>query len=227
MYSTLIFESMERLKKQTSKRKNGSSQRPGGRTLTKLETKVLKSHAAMDSNARRGNIPVLRAVFFKGTQCPVLRLKLALFAINSSVGGVINTVCAINLANLIAGTAWDDVFEEFRILRAHLEYRPHQIHYSSVVTARDMACYVDYDDSTAGTSKNAVWAYDNAVIINTNENHSLPEVLPDFVPDQQWYNSQTDQATSVAWCKFYADGCSGSQSYGEVFGWMDVQFRST
>jgi hypothetical protein len=206
-----------------------SSQRPEGALLSVAERRALKTHRGLSMNGKREFLPMLKAVFFKGTQTPTLRLKLGLGAVSSNGSGVINYVYEVTFGNLVVGTDWDDVFDEFRIIRGHTRYVPFSYHvpdYTAVIP-RDIVCYVDYDDSTPLTSKNLGWDHDNAVVFNTQEERTMPEFLPDFTPDLDWYNCQTDQTHVMGAWKFYSDGCSNSVNYGEIFGWIDVQFRQT
>jgi hypothetical protein len=187
---------------------------------------MLDAHMALGATARKGNIPILRDVFDKGTQNPVIRLKCALQAVSSSVGGVIALSFPISLNQVYRYTSWDDVFDEFRIVRAEYVYHPHSVYYPTG-TSRTITTYIDYDDAGAPVSKDSSYAFDTGKAWSTDEIIRPGLVLPDFVPDEQWYNCQVDQATAVAWVKFYSDGCSVSLPYGEAFGWMDVQFRQT
>jgi len=187
---------------------------------------MLDAHMALGATARKGNIPILRDMFNKGTQCPVIRLKCALQAISSTVGGVIAIAIPISLNVAFRYTSWDDVFDEFRIVRAEFVYHPHSVYYPTG-TSRTICTNIDYDDSSTPTSKDVAFALDTGKAWSTDEIIRPGLVLPDFVPDEQWYNCQTDQATAVAYVKFYSDGCSVSLAYGEAFGWMDVQFRQT
>jgi len=217
----------ERTRKGVQRNPNRSvRQAPVGRPLNKVELRVLDSHLAMGLTARRGNIPILRDYFRKGTQNPVLRLKCALVAVSSTVGGVIDTVIPISLNQVFRYTSWDDVWDEFRIVRAEFFYQPHSVYYPTG-TSRTITSCIDYDDATAHTSKNGCFALDTGRAWSTNEIINWGPVQPDSFPDEQWYNTQTDQATAVAYCKLYADGCSVSLAYGEAFGWLDVQFRAT
>jgi hypothetical protein len=201
--------------------------RPVGRPVSTLERKAIVQHNSLSTSSRKGNIPLLRSVFRKGTQTPTLRLKLALGAVSSNGSGVINITYDVALVNTILSTSWDDVFDEFRIVKGFLRYIPFQNHSISSLAPRDIVAQIDYDDSTAATSKNSCWDSDTAVAKNTQEEWDLPIFQPDFVPDLQWYNCQTAQATAMGTWKFYADGCTNSSAYGEVFGWIDVQFRCT
>jgi hypothetical protein len=206
--------------------------RPQGRPINRLEHAALKQHALSAQHRGGGDIPLLRAVFYKGTQVPTLRLKTVVTALTGT-GTVINTVISVSLALLQSGSDWDDVFDEFRILRARFWYVP--FYYHSITTtggtadriARSCYSYVDYDDAPAATSIGQVWAFDNAVVFHLTQEKALTPVELDFVPDTQWYNTQTDQGTTVAYLKFYSDAVTNNGTYGQVYGWLDIQFRET
>lgn len=202
---------------------------PKGRKVTGLEKRAVKIHRSFKSlEERNRNVPILRAIFTKNTQTPTLRLRCTLQALSSDSGGVIDDVIGINLNLLARASDWDDVFDEFRIVRGHFEVVPHEQNcvISSISAHRTMTGYVDYDDSTAAANKNSVWVNDTAKAWSTSQRIEF-DILPDFVPDEQWYNSQTEQGTNIAWLKFYSDGCTASAPYSEIFGWLDVQFRQT
>jgi len=202
-------------------------QRSIPRLLTKVERLALVHHTALSQGEKSGNIPLLHALFHKGTQCPTLRLKAGLWAVSSTAGAVITLVIPISFDQVYLSTSWDDVFDEFRILGAQGYYQPHTVHYYGVGAPRDMIVNVDYDSVVVLASKSEAWSYDSAKIMQVHTPASLPAVRIDGGPDTNWWNTQVDQATVMAAWKFYADGCTISNAYGEAFGSFDVQFRLT
>jgi hypothetical protein len=197
-----------------------------GRALSSVERRVLDSHMELSSAARSKNLPILHDVFRKGTQNPVLRLKCALVAITSTAGALINDVIPISLNQVFRYTSWDDVWDEFRIVRSEWVYHPHGLGYPTA-SGRTITTCIDYDSSAALTAKSEGFSMDTGKAWSTNEKIYPGIVQPDFSPDESWYNTQTDQAVAIAYVKFFADGCSISTAYGEVFGWLDVQFRQS
>jgi len=230
--STAMSQKRDRGKERGTSRQGrhqGTSaiQRSIPRLLTKVERLALVHHTALSSGERDGNIPLLRALFHKGTQAPTLRLKAGLWAITSTAGAVINVVITISFDQVYLSTSWDDIFDEFRILGAQGLYQPHTVHYYGVGTPRDMVVNVDYDSVTALSSKSEAWSYDTAKIMQVHTPSALPTVRIDGGPDTNWWNTQTDQATVMAAWKFFSDGLTISNAYGEAFGSFDVQFRLT
>lgn len=206
--------------------------RPVGRALSKVERRMLAYHSMLRGSQRNENIPMLREVFNKGSQTPVLRLKLAPVSCDSDGSGVMAVSATVCLANVINTASWDDVFDEFRILFAHAVFAPKYFtEYANLATGTlnrggDIVGYHDYDDSGTPTAY-TIWGYDNARVGNTHRPLVLPPCQPDFVPDTQWYNTQTDQSTVVGTWKIYANGLSQSTSYGKIYIWADFQFRTT
>lgn len=215
------------------KKSSRFSQAPTGRALRSFERKALKHHATLPRNRSRTreDIPYLRPLFLKGTQCPCLRLKYGHGDVTSSGGGVISTVFTINFANLEGSTDWDDVFDEFRIVRAHAEYipiikLPVVLTGTTVVNSGTLVAMTDYDDATALSSQDNAWSYDNSVVFNTQDRHQYPAFQPDFAPDLEWRNLQTDQATGLGYFKLYSTVVTASTTYGQIWAWADVQFRA-
>lgn len=170
-----------------------------------------------------------RDVFYKGTQNPVLRLHTTQNQLASSGAGVINTVQFLSLGQILGFGDWNNVFDEYRFIRARFEYIPYSKGALMPITTTTFALMapivgmVDYEDSTALTSFASGLGYQTAKVFAPNE-RCVWDVDLDWSPDTDWTSSQTT-GTVFASVKFYGNNLTFSQAYGALYGWIDVQFR--
>ncbi len=170
-----------------------------------------------------------REIFTKGTQNPVLRLNTVQNQVQSSAGGVVNTVQFLSLGQISGFGDWNNIFDEYRFIRARFEYIPYSHGTLLPLTTTTWALMapivgvVDYESSTALATIAEGIGYQTAKIFSPNERTSW-EVDLDWAPDTEWISSQTT-GTVVASVKLYGNNLSASTAYGAIYGHVDIQFR--
>jgi hypothetical protein len=226
--------------KNTLKKKNKPSQakaaKPKPKKIYTMSHPLVKELVKLSktvglSGKKSRNIPFFPVDWAKGTQCPTFRLYTDQTLLTTTGAGVLDTVFQIRGDNYLNMTDIAAVFDEYRPVRAELEYIPLQN-----VTAYNGSGFswrgwsvgvVDYDDVTALTSYAGGLAYD------THKNFQIVDrerwnVKFDFVPDQEWTDTAT-LTTAFASVKVYGSGSTGlanSQDYGSFVGWCEFQFRT-
>ncbi len=190
---------------------------------------VKESQSLPSNSSLADNIPMYRDVFTKGTQNPVLRLHTTQNQVASSAGSVVNTVQFLSFGQILGFGDWNNIFDEYRFIRARFEYIPYSYHNLMPITTTTWALMapivgvVDYESSTALASLAEGLGYQTAKIFSPNE-RVVWEVDLDWAPDTEWISSQTT-GTVVASVKLYGNNLSASQAYGAIYGQVDVQFR--
>lgn len=236
----------------TEKKKKGrGAQRRGLRPLPAAKTRQLMQMCRMylkwkatKANVSHGvsqdhDIPYGPANFIKGTQAPVLRLYYKQNII-STASAAYTTVAAITAGDFLNFSDLANIFEEYRVLRGHLEYFSVSQFTMTIAAVGNNtfggAC-IDYGVSSALASFDALNSHDTKKFfplacypgLASKPGKPLADWPLQFekLPDEEWIATSTTTTAFCWWKPYFSAAATLSSSFtaGYLLGWMDFQFR--
>jgi hypothetical protein len=201
---------------------------PRRNNQTKVRPNRRRRNANNNNNSRFNSRVDLsmspRPTFVRGTQVVPLRLRGVISSAISSAAGVLNFVQNINITQALNNAQLINLFDEYRIVKAQVEYIPFAQYALANVSATyvDALSMVDYDSSAALTSYSVAWNFDTTKHFALDE-RSVITIRPLGQPDLAWTSVGT--GVDVAWYKVFASGLSNGTTYGRFYLTMWAQFR--
>lgn len=179
---------------------------------------------------RKDFIPFYKALLGDGTQNPAIWVAMTPLVITTSSGAANQQSYTVAPNGFTSSTAFSLLFDEVRFLCVRFRYDANISgnNITNSPTALSVAV-IDYDDSSPLGTFNAGASYDSRKIYQLappSEKHYVWTAIPDFVPDQQWFD--TAATTAVLYWKNFTSSSHGlgSQSMtGELTVDALVQFR--
>jgi hypothetical protein len=181
---------------------------------------------------REAFIPYLVPNFMKGTQIVELRLPLTAYKISVANATAYTTVLNLTAAAFNNFTDCANLFDEYRVVRGHLEY-----HCTYANTANNVAwggASIDYSIAAAYGSFDAMYSHDTHVIGNYTNYNSKDVGKKRFswplnfepMPDQDWIPTTTTSTVFAYWKPYLlAATINATEDCGHLLGWIDFQFR--
>ncbi len=192
---------------------------------------LAKGGSAKDFKLKRSEIPFWDALFGKGTQAPGFRLYMTTQTITVTASTAYSSVIKIELDQYLNYSDLANVFDEYRPLEAMLEFVPNQQVIAAASTTSTMVAAIDYDDTAAAGSTDAVAAYDTHkffqyVGLTGVAKPTRWNIKFDWLPDEQWLTTATANSPFATW-KPYLGSTHGlsTSAVAIVTGWCDFQFR--
>jgi len=177
-----------------------------------------------------GFIPFVKEMWKKGTQIPVIRLYYSGEQVVSTGGSDILHVSDVEAQEFTGMAELCQVFDEYRPLAGEFRFTPAVtvslrndtgIDFHAVATG-----LIDFVNGNPSSSWQDALAHDTSKTFHTCHSEKWTYEF-DFAPDQNWTSSAT-LTTPFGYLKLYSDttlGCTSSQTYGFITGWIDFQFR--
>ncbi len=168
---------------------------------------------------------------FLGTQQPIIRCRTSFTTLVTS-GTNLTQVVAMDVTGISAWSSLANLFDEYRVRKAHLHIQPLYQSYGASATAlaaMPIIVVVDYDDATAIASLANAIQYDTYKILyfgNSNiKNMKSKPAQPEGIPDLSWVS--TASPSIPFWWKFWSltTLVPSSASIGYCFIEAEVEFR--
>lgn len=177
-------------------------------------------------------IPWWTNLFKKGTTVISLRLNFTSTKISLASSTAYSTVTLLNFALCTNHTPLAAVFDEYRLYKGEVRYRPYSIPNLSPAGATDLrlGAVIDYDDSSAlsnyGDAFDTVRYGQIAFGSSSNPKPLVWPIMFDWLPDMTWTTTATTATPVAYWKPFVGSGHGlGAIASGYLEGYMDVQFR--
>ncbi len=192
---------------------------------------LAKGGSAKDFRLKRSEIPFWDALFGKGTQAPGFRLYMSTQTITITASTAYTSVIKVELDQYLNYADLANVFDEYRPLRAMIEFVPNQQVIAATTTFSTGVAAIDYDDTAALGSLDGAAAYDTHKFFQYVGLAGIAKptrwnVDFDWLPDEQWLTTATANSPFATW-KPYIGSSHGlsTSAVGIVTGWCDFQFR--
>jgi hypothetical protein len=185
------------------------------------------------------DIPYGPSHFVKGTQAPVLRLKMKQQII-STAAAAYTTVLPVDASVFSNFTDLAVVFDEYRCLRGEVKYFPVSQFTMTIAAVGNNTfggAVIDYGNASAMTTFDDMNSHDTARYFGLcdtpgkERKHHEPAAVWDIqlepLPDEEWLPTATSSTVFYWWKPYFSAAATLSSSFtaGYLLGWMDFQFR--
>lgn len=170
------------------------------------------------ADVRREFIPFYKALLGDGTQNPSMWVAMTPLVITTSAATVNQQTYGVAANGFTSSTAFSLLFDEVRFLCVRFRYDANLTgsNLTNGPTGLSVAV-IDYDDAAVIASYNSGVSYDSRKIYQLappSEKHQIWTAIPDFVPDQQWYD--TAASTVVLYWKNFTSAQHGLGAQSQV-----------
>jgi len=157
-----------------------------------------------------------------------------LVTLASSAGGVINAVFDQTMTGLSGWTSFSAVWDEFRVLKALVEYVPANRYNRGATTTLPGFVAVDRDSNSAITAAGTILAYESVRIFGLDDPWLMSQPGSRYVPpsfemssvnDATWLTTNVPNPTVKPCIKTFFNGLTASTTYGTCLYRVLVQFR--